>query len=97
MTEQNLEAELKDLLTLSNKTNLVFNSTKRKLMVIATKQIRHVHNFDDKVINIRPEDKHLAQVSQFKLLGTTIDNNLNWGFNIHKIIKECFVTIATLK
>ena len=69
-------------------------------MVVASKQVTLIHNLDDKVINIRCDDKHLPQVSQvpqFTLLGTTVDNNLDWVNHISKIIKDCFATIATLK
>ena len=45
-----------------------------------------VHNLDHKVTNIRCEDKHLEQMSQFKLLGTKIDNNFDWDKQINKII-----------
>ena len=37
-------------------------------MVIASKQMTRVHNFNDKVINISFEDKHLDSVPQFKLV-----------------------------
>ena len=55
VTEQNLEAELNSLLTWSNETNLVFNSTKAKqiaskqiasklyVFIIASRQIARVH------------------------------------------------------
>ena len=36
-------------------------------------------------------------MSQFNLLGTEVDNNLDYGNNIKKVIKECFVIVATLK
>ena len=37
-------------------------------------------------------------MSQFELLGTTVDNNLDWGNHINEIIKRCFATaVATLK
>ena len=74
MTEQNLEAELNNLLMKSNERNLVFNSAKTKSMVIAFKQKPHVHNLDNQVIKICYKDKYLEQVSQFKLLETTIEN-----------------------
>ena len=95
--EQNLKTKLNNLVTWLNETNLVFNSRKTKLMVIASKQLTCPHNPDDKVINIRCEDKYLEQVSQFKLLGNAVDNNFDWGNNINKIIKEYLATIATLK
>ena len=37
--KQNSETELNELLTWYNETNLVFNSTKAKLMVIASKKM----------------------------------------------------------
>ena len=65
-------------------------------MVVASKHRACACNLDDKVINIRCEDKHLKQVSQFKLLGTKIDANLGLDSHINKIIRECFATIAIL-
>ena len=59
VTEQNPDTELNNLVTWSNETNLVFSSSKTKLMVIASKQITCIHNLYDQVVNIRWEDKHL--------------------------------------
>ena len=39
VTEQNLEAELNNILMRSHEINLVFNSAKTKSMVIASKQL----------------------------------------------------------
>lgn len=47
MAEQNLETEVNNLLTWSNKTSLVFNSPKTKLIAITSKQMTRVHNLDD--------------------------------------------------
>ena len=59
-----------------------------------------IHNLGDKVISIRCNDKYLPQVPQvpqFRLLGTTIDSNLDWANYINKVIKDCFAKITTLK
>ena len=92
VAEQNPETELNELLTWYNETNLVFNSTKAKVMLIASKQMTCVHNRDEKIISICCENKHLEQVSQLKLLEITIDS-LDCVNHINKIIKECFTTI----
>ena len=55
-------------------------------MVIASKQMKRVHNLDDKAINICSEDKHLEQVPQFKLRETTLGNNLDWDNHINIMI-----------
>ena len=46
--EQILEIELNNLLTWSNDANLVFSSTETKLMVNISKQMKRIHNLDDK-------------------------------------------------
>ena len=52
-------------------------------MVVASKQTTLVHKLDDKVTNIRCEDKHLEEELRFKLIATALDNNLGWGNHIH--------------
>lgn len=74
--------------------------SKCHLMVIVSKQMASIHNLGDKVISIRCNDKYLPQVPQvppFRLLGTTIDSNLDWANYINKVIKDCFAKITTLK
>ena len=52
-------------------------------MVVASKQTTLVHKPDDKVTNIRCEDKYLEEELRFKLIATALDNNLGWGNHIH--------------
>ena len=92
VTEQNIEIELSNLLTWLNETNLVFSSAETKLMIITSKQMTRLHNFNDQVTNICCE-KHWKHVLQFK----RNYNNLDWDNHFNKIIKECFATTATLK
>ena len=70
---------------------MVLNSQKTKAMII---------NFTKKyqfTTRINLEDQNLEIVQQMKILGTTIDNKLNWDKNTDEIIKKVNKRMLLLK
>ena len=72
------------MLTWSSSNNLAFNATKTKAMLFTTNQMEKFHGFELDAVELKCEGKTLENVNKFKLLGKTIDKNLNW--KKHKIV-----------
>ena len=72
-----LTSELSNMLTWSTSNNLPFNAAKTKSMLFTTSQMEKLHGFEQDVVELKCKDKTLENANKFKLLGVTIDNNLN--------------------
>ena len=53
-------------------------------MLFTTNQMEKFHGFELDAVELKCEGKTLENVNKFKLLGKTIDKNLNW--KKHKIV-----------
>ena len=85
------------MLTWSSSNNLAFNATKTKAMLFTTNQMEKLHGFEQDVVELKCKDKTLENVNKHKLLGITIDKNLNWKKHIHNMTKCCYVTLNGLR
>ena len=56
-----------------------------------------LHGFEQDVVELKCKDKTLENVSEFKLLGITIDKNLNWKKHINNVTKSCYATPSVLR
>ena len=66
-------------------------------MLFTTSQIEKLHGFEQDVVERKCKGKTLENANKFKLLGVTIDKNLNWTKNMNNTIKNCYATINVLR
>ena len=85
------------MLTWSSSNNLAFNATKTKAMLFTISQIENVPGFEQEPVEFKYKDKILENVSEFRLLGITIDKNLNWKKRINNTTKPCYATLCVLR
>ena len=89
-----LEKDLTSIEKWSIETNLVFNTGKTKFMLIASKQLSVRHKLKDEQLHICCNNK---RVTEWKLLGLTIDENLTLNNHISKILKDSYLHLTILK
>ena len=97
-TKNLLESELSHLMRWSKETNLTFNQSKAKFMIIGTKQVVRVHVLDKRSIRVICNEKPLEPLLlfSFKLLGTLIDKDFDWTKYTNKTAKQYFSSLSTL-
>ena len=81
----------------SNESNLAFNATKTKWMLVSTPQMSHYHSFDRKEIDIKCNGKALERVNVTKLLGVHLDSHLDWKEHVTKLLSSCYGVLAVLR
>ena len=85
-----LEKDLISIAKWSIETNLVFNTGKAKFMVISSNQLSTCHKLKDEQLHICCNNNKLERVTEWKLLGLTIDENLTLNNHISKMLKESY-------
>ena len=68
-----------------------------KPMLLTTSQMEKLHGFEQDVAELKCNNKTLESVNEFKLLGITIDKNLNWKKHLSNARKNCFATLNVLR
>ena len=61
----------------SSNANLIFNSTKTKILPFSSKQMSRFHNLHGNLHVWKPDDFSLESVSSYKVLGVTITEDLS--------------------
>ena len=56
-----------------------------------------LHGFEQDLVELKCKDKTLGNVSEFKLLGITIDKNLNWKKHINNTTEICYAALKVLR
>ena len=75
-------------------SNLIFNATKTKSMLFATRQMATRHDFE---FEIRSKDRKLIErVQSFKLLGVTFNEDLTWNNHVKNITASAYGTLKSL-
>ena len=92
-----LTSELSNMLTWSSSHNLAFNAPKTKATLFTTSQMEQLHGFEQEVVGLKCKDKILKNVNEFKLLGITVDKNLNWEKHIKNTKKNCYAAHNVLR
>ena len=67
-----------------------------KPMLLTTSQMEKLHGFEQDVAELKCNNKTLENVNEFKLLGITIDKNLNWKKHLNNARKNCYATLNVL-
>ena len=81
----------------SIKTNLVFNTGKTKFMFISSNQLSARHKLIDEQLQICCNNTELERVTEWKLLGLTVDENLTLSNHISKMLKGSYSHLSILK
>ena len=84
--ERNLQLAIKDLARWCKQNGMIINTEKTKVMLVTTRQRRSIINED---LNLSLNNIQLLTVSNEKVLGVQIDNNLSWGEHVRKVTKKC--------
>ena len=83
----NIEKDIHAISRWSSDTNLIFNSAKTKVMVISTPQMSKHHQLKEEKLNIKCNNITLERVSEWKLLGSTLDEHFHLDKHISKLLK----------
>ena len=84
--EKNLQIALNELHKWCKNNGMVLNSTKTKVMLITTNQKRH--GLDRDGLNLDFNMEPLQVITNDKILGVFVDNNLTWNEHIKHISKK---------
>ena len=91
--ERKLQLAIKDLARWCKQNGMIINIEKTKAMLVTTRQRRT--RIDDN-LNLSLNDEQLLTVSNEKVLGVQIDNNLLWRDHVRKVTKPMFSNIWLL-
>ena len=81
----------------SIETSLVFDIGKIKFMLLTTKHTPVWHKLRDEQFKIYCNGIKLEKVSEWKLLGITIDENLALSNHIPKVLKNSYLHLSVLR
>ena len=92
-----LEKNLTSIAKWSIETNLVFNTGKIKFVLIASNQLSSRHKLKDEQLQICCNSTELERVTEWKLLGLTVDENVTLNNYISKMLKNSYSHLSILK
>ena len=92
-----IEKDIHSILRWSSDTNLIFNSVKAKVMVISTPKISKHHQLQKEKLSVKCNNITLERVSEWKLLGITLDEHFHLDKHISKLLKDCYSSLSMLK
>ena len=74
---------------------MVLNDAKTKCMLITTKQRRH--HLRNNQLAITLNDQDLQQVTQYKVIGVVVDENIQWREQVNGVFKKVSQTMALFR
>ena len=92
--ENNLQSALNNLNSWCRSNGMILNSSKTKVMVVTTNQKRQRLNNDHLDLNFNNESLNI--ISNDKILGIFVDNNLTWSDHIMHLAKKISSSIWLL-
>ena len=92
-----LEKDLTSIAKWSIETNLVFNTGKTKFMLITSKQLSTRHKLKDEQLQICCNNTELERVTELKLIGLTINENLTLNNHISEMLNDSYSHLRILK
>ena len=91
-----IEKDIHSISRWSSDTNLIFNSAKTKMLVILTPQMPKHHQVEKK-FDVICISITLERVSEWKLLGITLNEHFLLDKHISKLSKDCYSSLSVLK
>ena len=93
-----IESDLNAVEVWSKDTNLIFNPSKTKVMVISSRQMAQYHQLDSSTkVNIKCDNENIERFMKYKLLGIILDEHLELHFHVHKTLKDGYSTLQILE
>ena len=77
--------------------NLALNPKKTKVMMLSSAQMSREHGLETRSLNLTVNGKRLERVSNFRLLGTQVNQHLNWKEEINLKISSCYAALAVIR
>ena len=65
--------------------------------MLSSAQITRAHGLETCSLNLTVNGKRLERVSNFRLLGTQVNQRLNWKKKINSKISSCYATLAVIR
>ena len=94
---QRLQLALDRLLSWCTECNLALNPIKTKFMLLSTLQLARVHNLEDHQVNLTANGQMLERVNTTRLLGTELQQNLDWNSDTNTKTSSCYATLSVLR
>ena len=92
--EDNLQSALNNLHVWCRNNGMILNSSKTKVMLVTTNQKRQrLHNEN---LDLKFNNEPLNMISNDKILGIYVDNNLNWSDHIKHLSRKITSSIWLL-
>ena len=77
--------------------NLAPSPKKTKVMMPSSAQMSRAHGLETCSLNLTVNGKRLKRVPNFRLLGTQVNQHLNWKEEINSKISSCYTTLAVIR
>ena len=84
--EDNLQIALDSLNTWCKCNGMLLNSSKTKIMLVTTNQKRQ--RLDKEILDLKFNEESLSMISNDKILGVFVDQNLTWSDHIRHLSKK---------
>ena len=88
---------LEKLSSSSCNSNQALNPDKTKTMVISARQMAHFHSLDTYEPNLQISQTMVQRVTEARLLGVQLQQNLQWEEHINFISKSCYSILSTVR
>ena len=92
--EDNLQSALNNLHVLCRNNGMIHNSSKAKVLLVTTNQKRQ--RLQNENLDLKFNNKSLNMISNDKILGIYVDNNLNWSDHIKHLSRKITLNIWLL-
>ena len=77
--------------------NQALNPKKTKMTMLSSAQMSRAHGLETCSLNLTVNGKRLERGSNFRLLGTQVNQHLNWKEEINSKISSCYATLAVIR
>ena len=81
----------------SLESNLALNLKKTKVTMLSSAQMSRANGLETSSLDLTVNGKRLERVSNFCLLGTQVNQHLNWKEEINLKISRCYTTLALIR
>ena len=92
--ENNLQIALDRLNTWCKCNGMLLNASKTKIMLVTTNQKRQ--RLDKEILDLKFNEESLSMISNDKILGVFVDQNLTWSDHIRHLSKKITSSIWLL-
>ena len=85
------------MVTWSYKSYLALNPTKTKSTLLSTSQLACSHGLKDQNLNLEISNCRLERLSEAKMLGVKLQENLKWNDHVKDIADASYGVLRTLR